>query len=84
MGAADKLLGVIHAPDLLTSHDQTLLKGIMDVGVVALNKDSTLKEAAQAFARYRYRALTATDENGKLIGILPYCDVMNLKHHYLA
>ena len=45
--------------------------------------DGTLKDAAEMFARYGFRALPVSDEHDKFLGIIPYRDVMNLEHRYL-
>jgi magnesium transporter len=79
----DTLLGVIDLKELLQADDKALLKDIMVENVISLNTESTLKEAAQSFARYDFRALPVIDENNRLAGIIPYRDVMNLTHHFL-
>ena len=35
------------------------------------------------FIRYGFRALPVTDENDIILGVVPYRDVMNLKHRIL-
>jgi CBS domain-containing protein len=52
--------------------------------VVTLERDGTLKDASEAFARYGFRVLPVADPQRKLLGIVPYRDVMNLKHRYLS
>jgi magnesium transporter len=47
---------------------------------IALKTSSTLKEASAIFSRYGYRALPVVDEEGKLVGVVPFRDVMNLGH----
>ena len=51
--------------------------------VIALNPYSTMKEAADSFIRYGFRALPVTDTNDAILGVVPYRDVMNLKHRIL-
>jgi CBS domain-containing protein len=77
------LLGVIDLKELLQADDRALLKDIMVENVISLNTDSTLKEASQNFARYDFRALPVTDDKNRLVGVIPYRDVMNLTHHFL-
>ncbi|MCX6687788.1 MAG: CBS domain-containing protein [Methanoregula sp.] len=48
-----------------------------------MSTESTLKEASQYFARYDFRAIPVTDEQNRLVGVIPYRDVMNLTHHFL-
>jgi CBS domain-containing protein len=80
--AEDKLVGVVGTTDLIMALDETLLGRIMKK-VITLSTDSTLKDASEVFARYGFRALPVTNEHDKFLGIVPYRDVMNLKHHYL-
>jgi magnesium transporter len=81
--AQDTLLGVIDLKELLQAEDRALLKDIMVENVISLNTKSTLKEASQSFARYDFRALPVTDEKSRIVGVIPYRDVMNLTHHFL-
>jgi magnesium transporter len=81
--AQDTLLGVIDLKELLQADDRALLKDIMVEKVISLNTESTLKEASQSFARYDFRALPVTDEKNRLVGVIPYRDVMNLTHHFV-
>ncbi|MCX6685818.1 MAG: CBS domain-containing protein [Methanoregula sp.] len=79
----DTLLGVIDLKELLQADDKAPLRQIMVENVINLSTDSTLKEASQTFARYDFRALPVTDEMNRLVGVIPYRDVMNLTHHFL-
>jgi Mg/Co/Ni transporter MgtE len=79
----DILLGVIDIKELLKAPDEALLKDIMTSKVISLKPESTLKEASIMFERYGFRALPVTDANGKIIGVVPYRDVMNLKHLFI-
>ena len=79
----DVLLGVIDIKDLLKADDDAKLRDIMVDDVITLTKDSTLKEAASEFSRYDFRALPVVNEEKKIIGVLPYRDVMKLRHHFL-
>jgi CBS domain-containing protein len=79
----DTLLGVIDLKELLQADDKALLGQIMVENVISLSTDSNLKEASQTFARYDFRALPVTDEMNRLVGVIPYRDVMNLTHHFL-
>jgi len=80
LDADEKLIGVINTTDLLTSTDQTPLKEIMKEATVTLSIDETLREASELFSRYRYLALPAIDEHGRMQGIVPCRDVMELDH----
>lgn len=78
-----KLLGVIDIKQLFMAEDEDQLKDLMVEHVISLNPDSTMKQAADAFIRYGFRALPVTDANGFVLGVVPYRDVMNLKHRIL-
>jgi CBS domain-containing protein len=82
LDAEDKLLGVVGTTDLIMAADETQMGRIMKK-VITLGTDSTLKDASEMFARYGFRALPVTDHGDRFLGIVPYRDVMNLKHRYL-
>jgi CBS domain-containing protein len=80
--AQEKLLGVIDIKELLQAplKTTTKLQDIMIVDTISLKTTSTLKEASLLFSRYNFRALPIVDPEGKIAGVVPYRDVMNLKH----
>jgi len=80
---ADKLLGVIDIKELFMAEDESLLSDLMVENVISLNPQSTMKQAADAFIRYGFRALPVTGANNVILGVVPYRDVMNLKHRIL-
>jgi CBS domain-containing protein len=79
----NKLLGVIDIKQLFMADDDDFLRSLMVEHVICLNPDSTMKQASDAFIRYGFRALPVTDANGIVLGVVPYRDVMNLKHRIL-
>jgi magnesium transporter len=81
--SGEKLSGVIDIKQLFMAEDEDLLKNLMVEHVIALNPFSTMKEAADSFIRYGFRALPVTDTNDVILGVVPYRDVMNLKHRIL-
>jgi magnesium transporter len=78
----DRLLGVVDIKDLLKEADQSLLGEIMDDIIVSLKPETTLMEAAALFDRYDFRALPVVDPGGRIVGVVPYRDVMRLTHHF--
>ncbi len=78
-----KLLGVLDIKELLIAEPASKLKDVMVENVISLETDCTMKEAAAAFLRYGFRALPVVDESEILLGVVPYRDVMNLKHRML-
>lgn len=83
MDAQDKRLGVIDMRGPFMAEDEDLLKNLMPEHVISLNPESTMKHAADAFIRYGFRALPVTDANDIVLGVVPYRDVMSLKHRML-
>jgi CBS domain-containing protein len=51
--------------------------------VASLSPTSTLREASTMFVRYSFRAIPVVDESGIILGVVPYRDMMNLKHLFL-
>jgi CBS domain-containing protein/sporulation protein YlmC with PRC-barrel domain len=78
----DQLLGVVDIKDLLKEKDHLLLGEIMDDVIVSLKPETTLREAAVLFDRYDFRALPVVNPNGRIVGVVPYRDVMKLTHHF--
>jgi CBS domain-containing protein len=83
VGEADRLLGVIDIRDMFAAADSSLLKDLMVESVISLPADATMKQASDMFLRYGFRALPITDANDTILGVVPYRDVMNLKHKIL-
>jgi predicted transcriptional regulator len=80
---SDHLLGIIDLRELLQADDKAFLRDIMIENVITLSTESTLKEAAKEFARYGFRSIPVVDEENRLIGVIPYRDVMNLTHQFV-
>ncbi len=74
------LLGFIESTELLRATDETRLREIMNESVVSVTTDQTLKDAEELFERYEFRALPVVDADGKMQGVIPYRDVMELRH----
>jgi Mg/Co/Ni transporter MgtE len=79
----DKLVGVLDIKELLEAPDDTLLNDVMITNIIVLRPESTLKEASKLFARYDFRAIPITDENDRMMGVVPYRDVMKLTYHFV-
>ena len=79
----DHLLGIIDLRELLQADDKEFLRDVMIENVITLSTESTLKEAAKEFARYGFRSIPVIDEENRLVGVIPYRDVMNLTHQFV-
>ena len=77
------LLGVIDIKELLQAENHATLADIMVFDYISLSPGSTLKEAKEMFNRYDFRALPVTDDENRMVGVVPYRDVMNLTHHFI-
>lgn len=77
-----KLIGALDIKELLHARDDQKLRDVMIGDPIALRPTSTLKEALEHFSRYDFRALPIVDNDDKLLGAIPYRDVVNLKHKF--
>lgn len=77
------LLGVIDIKELLKADDASQLKDIMTEDIICLGPNSMLKEAAELFSHYGFRAIPVVDEQNHLLGVVPFRDVMNLTHYFV-
>ncbi|HVP58558.1 MAG TPA: CBS domain-containing protein [bacterium] len=84
VGENRKLLGVIDIKELLMAKDTDLLRDIMTETLITLNPENTLKDASRMFARYGFRAIPVTNEQDRILGVLHYRDVMDLKHRFVS
>lgn len=80
---ANRLRGVIDIRDLSMADDTERLSDLMVENLITLKPESTMRDASDAFVRYGFRALPVTDVDGAMLGVVPYRDVMNLKHRFL-
>jgi Mg/Co/Ni transporter MgtE len=82
VNAEGKLLGVIDIKELLKAplKTTTKLEDIMQQNFICLKTTGMLKDASLLFARYSFRAIPIVDPAGKIVGVVQYRDVMNLKH----
>ena len=74
------LLGVVDLRELLQAKTEDKLEDIMITRVRSLNATSTLYEASEMFKHYGFRAIPLIDDNNRILGVITYKDVMNLKH----
>ena len=80
----DKLLGVIDLKELLQADNEVKLEDIMSTNIISLGLQSTLREASDLFKRYGFRAIPLLDETDqKILGVVTYRDVMELKHRFI-
>jgi magnesium transporter len=83
VGDDNKLLGVMDIKELLRADPSERLAEQMTTNLVTLTAENTIKEAAKLFARYSFRAIPVVDDREAIIGVIPYRDVMELKHQFV-
>ncbi|MGO9612315.1 MAG: magnesium transporter MgtE N-terminal domain-containing protein [Dissulfurispiraceae bacterium] len=79
----DTLVGVVDLKEVLQAKIDAKLSDIMTTSVISLNPENTLIEVSKMFSRYSFRAIPITDDQDKILGVVPYRDIMNLKHRFV-
>lgn len=79
----ETLLGVVDIREVLQADLEETLGNLMTTHAISLDPDSTLIEASRLFSRYSFRAIPITDKNDKILGVIPYRDIMNLRHRFV-
>jgi CBS domain-containing protein len=75
-----KLMGVVDIKEVLQADLDQKLEEIMSSNVVWLNARDPVKEASRLFKRYSFRAIPIVDDDERLVGVIPYRDIVNLSH----
>jgi magnesium transporter len=78
-----KLKGVVSLPELVAADPMLPLREICKDKIVTLRPQHTLKQAAELFERYGHRALPIVAEEGEVLGVVPYQDIVRLKHRLI-
>ena len=79
----ETLVGVVDLKEVLQAKVDAKLEDIMTTSVISLNPENTLIEASEMFSRYGFRAIPVTDDHDGILGVVPYRDIMNLKHRFV-
>lgn len=74
----NRLVGVISLRDLVTTPPDTALKDIMVRNVQAVLPETDQEEVARLVARYNYLAVPVVDLEGRLLGIVPVEEVVDV------
>jgi magnesium transporter len=77
--AAGVLKGVVDLRELVAAEPQQTLGELMTEHVIALRPDASLRDAAELFDRYDFRALPITDSEERLVGAVSSRDVRSIK-----
>jgi magnesium transporter len=73
-----RLTGVVSLKKLVLSSPQTKVSDIMFTDVIKLNAYDDKEEAANTFKRYDLIAFPVVDNNGKLLGIVTFDDLVDV------
>ena len=74
-----KLVGFVTVKDLLLAgDDSTKISDIMDTNVISCGTLTDQEEAAQMLSKYNFLALPVVDNEGRLVGIVTFDDIMDV------
>jgi magnesium transporter len=73
-----RLLGVVSLRDLILARRQTLLRDLMERDVLCVRATDDREKVAQEIARYDLLAIPVVDDEGRLVGIVTYDDVIDV------
>lgn len=77
------LIGVVDLKEVLQARVDAKLEDIMTTSVISLNPGNTLLEAYKMFSRYSFRAIPITNDQDMILGVVPYRDIVKLKHRFV-
>jgi magnesium transporter len=73
-----KLLGVVSLRDLIMASRQAVLRDIMEKDIVRVKATDDREFVAKEMARFDLIAMPVVDEDGRLVGIVTYDDVIDV------
>ena len=71
-----KLVGIVSAKDLMTTDDDVPIKDLMETEIISVYTHSDQEQVAQLFTKYDLLALPVIDQDGRMVGIVTFDDVM--------
>lgn len=72
------LEGVVSIRKLILSDDSTVVKDIMDTGVVSINTHDDQEDIASLFKKYDYYVMPVVDNEHRLVGIVTIDDIIDV------
>lgn len=72
------LEGVVSLKDIVTSEDDTKIEGLMETSFVTVKATDDQEHVAGLFKKYDLIALPVVDNEGKMLGIITFDDVMDV------
>lgn len=79
-----ELVGVISIRDLVMASPGQRIGDLMATDIVSVGADSDADDAARLLAKHRFRALPVSDGEGRLTGVIPADDLMQMMVDRLA
>ena len=76
----NRLKGVVSARDLLLADPDTPLVDIMDDNVVTVKVTDDQEFVAREMQRYDFTAMPVVDNEGHILGVVTYDDIMDIMH----
>lgn len=73
-----KLEGVISLKDMVLSPENSLIKDVMDVNVVAVGTTEDQEVVAELFRKYDLSSMPVIDKENRLVGIITSDDIMDV------
>src|SRR6056297_188406 len=78
----NSLVGIVTDGDLMIEHErETPIKDFMSENLILINKNQTIKEAAQIMAEHQISGLPVVNDKKNLVGIITVEDII---YRYLA
>ncbi len=73
-----RLIGVVGMRELVIASPETRIETIMDPDVIYVRADEDQEEVARVMTRYDLTAIPVVGEDGKLIGVITYDDILDV------
>src|SRR5699024_3963313 len=73
----NKLIDDLRIGQLLMADDETVLSSLMDHSFVSITSTQQLEEGLKLFEKYEREALPITTEDGGLVGIVTFDDIID-------
>ena len=73
-----KLVGIVSAKDLMTTDDNVPIKDLMETEIISVYTHADQEQVAQLFTKYDLLALPVIDQDGRMVGIVPFDDAMDV------
>ncbi len=73
-----RLIGIVGMRELVVAAPETPIERIMDLEVIYVRADEDQEEVARVMTRYDLTAIPVVDDDGRLIGVITYDDILDV------